>query len=466
MSEDKSCYGQAGVSLERAEKTDQLLKDVLGSQIGAFSGEANINLKQFKRPLLTAVVDHRKITYPKEAKAVGAETAQHCRKALEQSGAQPIAFLDYIGSGKISPEIVADCVSGMNSEFPVTGGETAEMPGVIKPSIHMVFAFAIGISEEASGSALREHGYRFPIDLAGYENPVLRFSVDGAGTKPVIARLAGRHYSIGQDMAGHSINDVMVSGAEPLALILAVAYRQLDEEVLEQIGKGAKSYNWGFFSATSGYPLPFSLENGEYDLVGLIAAVAEKDNLLDGRGIQPGDLLIGFPSNGLHTNGYSLARKIFFTDLGWGINQVIREATNVPVGLTLEFPPKWTIGDELLKPHRGYKCEIRMLIQHGAKAIAHITGGGVNNIPRVFPDKKLRAEIQRDSWKWPPIFKLIQQAGSVPDEEMFKVFNNGIGLVAVVPPEKMPEITNAFGLITIIGRVVSCQEGEKQVVVV
>ena len=270
-----------------------------------------------------------------------------------------------------------------------------------------------------------------------YKDPVLVSSADGVGTKLKVAFLTGRHDTIGADLVNHCVNDVLVQGAEPLFFLDYLATGRLSPDVAEQVVTGvarACTENGCALIGGETAEIPGFYADGEYDIAGFIVGAVEKARVLDGRTIVPGDVLIGLPSAGLHTNGYSLARRVFFELAQWKVDKVVRE-----LGVT--------IGDALLAPHRSYLPFVRPLLErHYPRGLAHITGGGITeNLPRVLPDG-CAAEIDRRSWQVPPIFRLLQQHGRVADEEMFRTFNMGIGMIIVCAPRDAERVINAVAL--------------------
>jgi phosphoribosylformylglycinamidine cyclo-ligase len=278
-------------------------------------------------------------------------------------------------------------------------------------------------------------GGLFALDLKKYREPVLVSSVDGVGTKLKIAFAMDRHDTIGADLVNHCVNDIAVLGAEPLFFLDYLGTGKLEPHVFTDIIKGfarACAENNCALIGGETAQMPGFYQAGEYDVSGTIVGVVEKSRMLNGqKTTKRGDAVIGIESSGLHTNGYSLARKIFFEQLK------LKPSSRVP-GL------KGTIGEELLKEHISYGPLVQRLIktfniqhstsniQHLIKAFAHITGGGfVDNIPRVLP-KSLDVVIRKGSWKMPPIFQIIAEKSGVPDDELYQVFNMGIGMVAIV----------------------------------
>jgi phosphoribosylformylglycinamidine cyclo-ligase len=261
----------------------------------------------------------------------------------------------------------------------------------------------------------------FQPDLAGYREPVLVSSVDGVGTKLKIAIQMNKHDTIGQDLVNHCVNDIAVCGAEPLFFLDYMAFGKLDPDVASEIIKGfsiACKENGCALIGGETAEMPGVYEQHDYDLSGTIVGIVEKSKIIKGERITSGDILVGIPSSGLHTNGYSLARK------------VILEKYNLSDNVNLLNK---TIGDELLSIHRSYLKLIKAIKNKiEVKGISHITGGGIiGNTKRILPEGfKLR--IDWNNWEVPSIFKLIQEAGDISDNEMRTVFNMGIGLVFVV----------------------------------
>ena len=278
-------------------------------------------------------------------------------------------------------------------------------------------------------------GGLFALDLKKYREPILVSSVDGVGTKLKIAFQQDKHDTIGADLVNHCVNDIAVLGAEPLFFLDYLGTGKLEPHVFTDIIKGfarACSENKCALIGGETAQMPGFYQKGEYDVSGTIVGVVEKSRMLNGqKTIKRGDVVIGIESSGLHTNGYSLGRKIFFEKLK------LKPSSRVP-GL------KGTVGQELLKEHISYGPLVQKLLKKfnlvgkadQVKAFAHITGGGfVDNIPRVLP-KSLDAVIKKGSWDMLPIFQIIEQKSGVPDEELFQVFNMGIGMVGIVAADK------------------------------
>lgn len=275
-------------------------------------------------------------------------------------------------------------------------------------------------------SDIGSFGGLFRMDAAGIEDPVLVSSADGVGTKLKIAFMTGEHRSIGRDLVNHCVNDILVQGAAPLFFLDYLATGRLDPDVAVQIVEGlaaACRENGCALLGGETAEMPGFYADGEYDVAGFIVGAVPRARLIDGRSIVAGDALIGLPSSGLHTNGYSLARRIAFETAGLAHDSHVPE-----LGAT--------IGEALLAPHRSYLPVIRPLLKGGLiKGMAHITGGGVTeNLPRILP-KGLHAEIDKSGWDVPAIFRWLQSSGSVPEADMFRAFNMGVGLIIACAPE-------------------------------
>lgn len=271
-------------------------------------------------------------------------------------------------------------------------------------------------------------GAFFDARFEGYKFPVLVSSVDGVGTKLKVAQLLDKHDTIGQDLVNHCVNDIAVCGATPLYFMDYFATGKLKEHVATDVIDGfvrACRENGCALTGGETAEMPGFYDNDEYDLGGTIVGVVEKREIIDGRSIHKGDVLVGLSSTGLHTNGYSLARQVLLDR--FGLSDHIDE-----LGCTL--------GEELLKTHRSYLRAIRSLIKKfTVRGLAHITGGGiVGNTMRVIP-RKLTLNIDWQSWERPSIFKLIQRVGNVPEKDMQRTFNLGVGLVAILPRKELKE---------------------------
>ena len=265
-------------------------------------------------------------------------------------------------------------------------------------------------------------GGLFRADFPGMKEPVLVSSVDGVGTKLKIAFAAGRHGTVGQDLVNHCIDDIAVLGARPLFFLDYIGAEKLEPAVFEELLSGfAKACKAGGCALVGGETaqMPGMYQPGEYDLAGTIVGVVDRKKMLDGSRIKSGDVIIGLPSNGLHTNGYSLARKVLFETMKLSLDSRLPGVTK-------------PLGEELLRVHRNYQPLLATLPDKMVKGIAHITGGGlVDNLPRVLPENS-DAIIDTKRWKVPALFQIIQENGGVDPAEMYQVFNMGIGMTLVV----------------------------------
>jgi phosphoribosylformylglycinamidine cyclo-ligase len=277
--------------------------------------------------------------------------------------------------------------------------------------------------------------------------PVLVASADGVGTKMMVARMMGDYSTVGLDLVNHCVNDIMVQGAEPLFFLDYVAAGTLDPdamvELVSGVARGCRENRCALLGGETA-EMPDMYQPGDYDLAGFIVGQVDRERILDGSGVEEGDALVGLASNGLHTNGYTLARKVFFERLGL--------APGDPVPGSPDDTP---IGERLLRPHLSYRPALDALFEgsalHGA---AHVTGGGLtDNLPRVVPDG-LRARIDPDAWQVPEIFDLLERHGRVEREEMFRVFNMGIGMVLIVAAGRVAEVIEAVAAAGYDGTVV------------
>ncbi|RYD71158.1 MAG: phosphoribosylformylglycinamidine cyclo-ligase, partial [Verrucomicrobiaceae bacterium] len=285
-------------------------------------------------------------------------------------------------------------------------------------------------------------GGLFKPNFKGMKEPVLVSSVDGVGTKLKLAFAMDKHDTVGADLVNHCVNDIAVVGARPLFFLDYIGAERLEPNVFEQLIKGftkaCKEAGCALIGGETAQ-MPGMYQRGEYDLAGTIVGVVDRKKMIDGSKIKVGDVIIGLASNGLHTNGYSLARKVLFDQMGL-------ELKDKPAGLSK------SVGEELLKVHKNYEPLLASLPAGVIKGLAHITGGGlVDNLPRVLP-QTCDAAIFTGSWKTPALFQLIQQGGNVDREEMYQVFNMGIGMTIVVAEKDAAEtLKQTKG--TMIGRI-------------
>jgi phosphoribosylformylglycinamidine cyclo-ligase len=265
-------------------------------------------------------------------------------------------------------------------------------------------------------------GGLFQARFPGMREPVLVASIDGVGTKLKIAFALDKHDTVGADLVNHCVNDIAVLGARPLFFLDYIGCERLErrmfQELLRGISRACRSAGCALLGGETAQ-LPGMYRPGEYDLAGCIVGVVERDKTVDGKKIRPGDAILGLASNGLHTNGYSLARKILFGKMQLKVSSRLPRSAN-------------TVGEELLRVHKNYQPLLAKIPSGMIKGLAHITGGGlIDNLPRILPPS-CDAVIETKSWKVPRIFEILQQNGNIDFREMYQVFNMGIGMVAVV----------------------------------
>ncbi len=291
--------------------------------------------------------------------------------------------------------------------------------------------------------------------LEKYDHPVMVQSIDGVGTKTIIARKLGKFDTIGIDLLSAAANDILVMGARPLTFLDYIANDKLKPKIVEEIVSGmVKACKETGVSLVGGETaeMPDTYLPGEHDLVGIITGVVEKEKIITGENIKPGDVVLGLPSNGLHTNGYSFARKLFFEIGGYDVNDTIPELEK-SLGLTL------------LEPHINYTNHVFSVLDKviDVKGIAHITGGGlVENIPRILPDG-CGVEVQNGSWPVLPVFNVMQSIGDVDEEEMYRAFNMGIGMVFIVDSIDVASVKNTLKDLTEVYEIGMVVRGEKVV---
>lgn len=289
-------------------------------------------------------------------------------------------------------------------------------------TVKRIKALARGTFTRGVLSDIGSFGGLFALDAHAFREPVLVSSADGVGTKLKVAFMTGRHDTIGADLVNHCVNDILVQGATPLFFLDYLATGRLSPDVAEQVIGGiarACADNGCALIGGETAEMPGFYADGEYDIAGFIVGGVDRSAIVDGKRIVPGDVLIGLPSSGLHTNGYSLARRVLFDVAG------LRPSTYEPDLGT-------SVGDALLAVHKSYLRPVRPLLEAGwVKGMAHITGGGITeNLPRVLPEG-CGAVVRRGAWAVPPLFSLIQRLGGVDEHEMLRAFNMGIGLVLV-----------------------------------
>lgn len=266
----------------------------------------------------------------------------------------------------------------------------------------------------------------------GLKKPVLVMSTDGVGTKVLIALQAQRYDTVGEDLVNHSVNDILVHGARPLAFMDYVAGAALTVQqiagIVEGVARGCRAHQMALAGGETA-SMPGLYQPGNFDLAGTIIGVVEEDEALHGDKVQPGDVLLAYGATGLHTNGYTLARRIVFQEMKLQLNDTLGDTGR-------------TVADAMLAVHQSYSRAVMPVISklHG---IAHITGGGIpGNLVRILP-AQCEALVETASWKWPPLFRLLQEAGKVSLDEMRDVFNLGVGLIAVLPKSEVTEVQSA-----------------------
>jgi phosphoribosylformylglycinamidine cyclo-ligase len=310
--------------------------------------------------------------------------------------------------------------------------------------------FTRGVLSEIGG-----FGGLFAVDKTKYADPVLVSSVDGVGTKLKIAFEMDLHSTVGADLVNHCVNDIAVQGAAPLFFMDYLATGTLDPSIAEKVVEGiadACKHNGCALIGGETAEMPGFYPDGEYDLAGFIVGVVDREKIITGKDVQIGDIILGLPSNGLHTNGYSLARKLLFEVARYSPETYVNEIKN-------------KVGNELMRTHKSYWPALRKLIDaQCVAALAHITGGGITeNLPRVLP-RGTAAAIELGTWPVLPIFEHLQQLGNVPLEEMLRTFNMGLGMLLVVPSAKFKKAQSVLERVGekayTIGRIV---KGERKV---
>jgi phosphoribosylformylglycinamidine cyclo-ligase len=310
--------------------------------------------------------------------------------------------------------------------------------------------FTRGVLSEIGG-----FGGLFAIDRAKYNDPVLVSSVDGVGTKLKVAFEMDLHSTVGADLVNHCVNDIAVQGATPLFFMDYLATGKLDPAVAEKVVEGiadACKHNGCALIGGETAEMPGFYPDSEYDLAGFIVGVVDRERIVTGKNVQIGDIVLGLLSNGLHTNGYSLARKLLFEVGHYSPETYVNEIKN-------------KVGNELMRTHKSYWPVLKKLVDADCvSALAHITGGGITeNLPRVLP-RGMAAHIELGSWPVLPIFEHLQQLGNVPQEEMLRTFNMGLGMLLVVPSEKFKKVQTVLERVGekayTVGRIV---KGERKV---
>jgi phosphoribosylformylglycinamidine cyclo-ligase len=310
--------------------------------------------------------------------------------------------------------------------------------------------FTRGVLSEIGG-----FGGLFAVDKTKYADPVLVSSVDGVGTKLKVAFEMNLHSTVGADLVNHCVNDIAVQGAAPMFFMDYLATGTLDsaiaESVVEGIADACKQNGCALIGGETA-EMPGFYPDGEYDLAGFIVGVVDRDKIITGKDVQPGDIILGLASNGLHTNGYSLARKLLFEVAQYSPETYVNEIKN-------------KVGNELMRTHRSYWPVLKKLLDaQCVAAMAHITGGGITeNLPRVLP-RGTAAAIELGTWTVPPIFEHLRQLGSVPEDDMMRTFNMGLGMLLVIPSAKFKKVQSVLDRVGekayTIGRII---KGERKV---
>lgn len=321
-------------------------------------------------------------------------------------------------------------------------------------AVKKIREYARATFNERTLSEIGSFGGMFSGAFPDMAEPILVASADGVGTKLKIAFETGIHNTVGADLVNHCVNDILVQGARPLFFLDYFATGILEPDITASVVEGmarACKENGCVLLGGETAEMPDFYPPGEYDLAGFIVGVVDKAKVIDGKSIEPGDVVLGIPSNGLQTNGYSLARKLFFEVGGYKADSYVDELGT-------------TVGEALLATHQSFLPQIGPLLDSGMiKGLAHITGGGfLDNIPRILPEG-VSVEINRGSWSEPPIFGLMQRLGNVAESEMFRTFNMGIGMIIICSPEDSAVILEAIPRSVQLGRAIG---GRKDVHIV
>jgi phosphoribosylformylglycinamidine cyclo-ligase len=446
MSDESLTYRASGVDVAANLEANRRIQDYIRrtyteqvlSRGGLFGGA--MGLTGLAKPLQQSYLAGRLIVSEGESpEQISRRIARSCRSRLSPD-TQPLAFLDYLAAERLDAGRAADLVGLFSEDFaatpriPIIGGETAEMPDVLREGAwEVVGAIFSGGTADADGEA----GNRVDLGtLRGFQQPSLVFSMDGVGTKTKIGVRTGRTEGLALDIIHHCLDDILCQGARGIGFMLYLGCHSRDEQLTAPLTAAAEECcrsNSLVFLDCRVSEKPNTYLAGEIDICGAIVGAVDAERLIQGDSIRPGDVLIGLPSSGLHTNGYSLARKALLERGALDLDRHMDELGS-------------TLGQALLEPHRNYAPLILPLLADaeigGAiKGIAHITGGGLkDNLERILPPA-VRAEIRTDSWQPPPIFELIRRSGNIPLQDpvgkgMYESFNMGIGLVLVVAPEQ------------------------------
>uniref|UniRef100_A0A7V4JPC6 Phosphoribosylformylglycinamidine cyclo-ligase n=1 Tax=Thermodesulfobacterium geofontis TaxID=1295609 RepID=A0A7V4JPC6_9BACT len=328
--------------------------------------------------------------------------------------------------------------------------------------VEIVKNFSANLPQKGVISEIGGFSGLFSLDISSYKNPVITASTDGVGTKIKVAIKARKHKGIGLDLVAMCVNDIITSGAKPLFFLDYLAFGKFNEkvfsELIEGMVEGCKISECALLGGETA-EMPGMYTEEDYDCAGFVVGIVERDKIIDGSNISIGDILLGIPSSGLHSNGFSLVRKILFEENNFSLDYIPED---------LGKP----LGEEILTPTKIYAPFIKTIISRNLtiKGCVHITGGGfIDNIPRILP-KNCKAVIEKNSWEILPIFSFIQKLGNISEEEMFRVFNCGIGFILIISEEVLEEIKNLIFALGekcyVIGYIDKRDEKEKQVIFV
>jgi phosphoribosylformylglycinamidine cyclo-ligase len=328
--------------------------------------------------------------------------------------------------------------------------------------VEIVKKFTVNLPQKGVISEIGGFSGLFSLDISSYKNPVITASTDGVGTKIKVAIKANKHRGIGIDLVAMCVNDIITSGAKPLFFLDYLAFGKFNEkvfsELIEGIVEGCKISECALLGGETA-EMPGMYAEEDYDCAGFVVGIVERDKIIDGSNISIGDILLGIPSSGLHSNGFSLVRKILFEENNFSLDYIPEE---------LGKP----LGEEILTPTKIYVPFIKTILGRNLpiKGCVHITGGGfIDNIPRILP-KNCKAVIEKGSWEILPIFNFIQKLGNIPEEEMFRVFNCGIGFILIISEDILEETKNLILALNekcyVIGYIEKREEKENQVIFV
>ncbi len=443
-------YRSSGVDIEAAgrakERIQALVRRTHGGSVasrpGLFGGAVLLGEDQ-DPSLLTGTLGLTPDDPPASPDAGAAGVVERCLAGLP-SGSQPIAFLDYVASAGLEPGAVERLIEGFVERLaappaiPLIGGETAEMPGVLRPGAREVVGALFALRPDGRGSARTGSPPAGGAGRAGRSRTCLVFSMDGVGTKTKIGVLAGSTGGLALDIIHHSLNDILCLGAAGWGLLFYVGCHRKDEALLAPFREAATRACARLSLSVLEMQVvekPQTYLPGEIDICAAVAGAVPEERLLQGGEVRAGDRLLGLASDGLHTNGYSLARRALLERAGLKLDARVAELGS-------------TLAEALLASHRNYAPAVLPLLAErpsAVHAVAHITGGGLaDNLARVLPPG-LRAVVRLGSWEVPPLFRLIQRCGQVPEQDpsgkgMYETFNMGIGLVLVCEAERAEEL--------------------------